>query len=46
MNATTPDKLTDEQRFQYLVEGISDYAIYMLNPDGMVSSWNAGAQRF
>jgi PAS domain S-box-containing protein len=38
--------LTDEQRFQYLIAGISDYAIYMLDPNGMVSSWNAGAQRF
>ncbi|MBD8532561.1 MULTISPECIES: PAS domain-containing sensor histidine kinase [unclassified Massilia] len=39
-------KLTEEQRFQYLISGISDYAIYMLDPDGHVSSWNTGAQRF
>jgi PAS domain S-box-containing protein len=39
-------QLTDEQRFQYLISGISDYAIYMLDPNGMISSWNAGAQRF
>jgi PAS domain S-box-containing protein len=38
--------LSDEQRIQYLVSGISDYAIYMLDPAGFVSSWNAGAQRF
>jgi len=38
--------LTEEQRFQYLISGISDYAIYMLDPEGHVSSWNAGAQRF
>ncbi|HEX9174522.1 MAG TPA: PAS domain S-box protein, partial [Telluria sp.] len=38
--------MSDEQRFQYLVSGISDYAIYMLDPEGFVSSWNAGAQRF
>jgi PAS domain S-box-containing protein len=38
--------LTDEQRIQYLISGISDYAIYMLDPEGHVSSWNAGAQRF
>ena len=38
--------LTDEQRFQYLISGISDYAIYMLDPAGHVKSWNAGAQRF
>jgi PAS domain S-box-containing protein len=38
--------LTEQQRFQYLIAGIRDYAIYMLDPSGMVSSWNAGAQRF
>ena len=38
--------LTDEQRLQYLISGISDYAIYMLDPQGYVNSWNAGAQRF
>ncbi len=35
-----------EQRFNLLVASITDYAIYMLDPDGYVSSWNAGAQRF
>ena len=40
------DEPNDEQRFQLLVTGVSDYAIYMLNPEGYVSSWNAGAQRF
>ncbi|MEN3366866.1 MAG: hypothetical protein V7606_4140 [Burkholderiales bacterium] len=40
------DDLNDEQRFQLLVTGVSDYAIYMLNPEGYVNSWNAGAQRF
>lgn len=38
--------LSEEQRFQLLVSGITDYAIYMLDPDGYVSSWNAGAERF
>lgn len=38
--------LTDEQRFQYLISGIRDYAIYMLDTDGHVSSWNSGARRF
>jgi len=48
METSPPAKpaLTDEQRLQYLVAGISDYAIYMLDPQGYVSSWNAGAQRF
>jgi PAS domain S-box-containing protein len=35
-----------DRRFQLLVAGISDYAIYMLSPEGIVTSWNAGAQRF
>ena len=34
-----------EQRFRLLIEGVQDYAIYMLSPDGTVSSWNAGARR-
>jgi PAS domain S-box-containing protein len=34
-----------EQRFRLLVESVSDYAIYMLDPDGLVVSWNSGAQR-
>ncbi len=32
-------------QFRLLVQGVTDYAIYMLNPDGVVASWNAGAQR-
>ena len=35
-----------EERFRLLVEGVSDYAIYMLDPNGIVSSWNLGAERF
>jgi PAS domain S-box-containing protein len=34
-----------ERRFQLLVEAVSDYAIYMLGPDGRIMSWNAGAER-
>jgi len=34
-----------EQLFALLVQGVTDYAIYMLDPDGRVTSWNAGAQR-
>jgi PAS domain S-box-containing protein len=33
-------------RYKRLVEAVTDYAIYMLDPDGVVTSWNAGAQRF
>jgi PAS domain S-box-containing protein len=34
-----------EEQFRLLVQGVTDYAIYMLDPDGRVSNWNAGAQR-
>ncbi len=34
-----------EQRFRLLVEAVEDYAIFMLDTEGRVSSWNAGAQR-
>ncbi len=34
-----------ERRFRLLVQGVTDYAIYMLTPQGEISSWNAGAQR-
>ncbi|RYY23407.1 MAG: PAS domain-containing sensor histidine kinase [Sphingomonadales bacterium] len=37
---------TSEERFRLLVQSVSDYAIYMLDIDGRVSSWNAGAERF
>jgi PAS domain S-box-containing protein len=34
-----------EEQFRILVEGVTDYAIYMLDPSGKVISWNAGAER-
>jgi PAS domain S-box-containing protein len=34
-----------ERRFRLLVEGVIDYAIYMLDPDGIITNWNAGAKR-
>jgi PAS domain S-box-containing protein len=34
-----------EERFKLLVEAVEDYAIFMLDPDGYIASWNAGAQR-
>jgi PAS domain S-box-containing protein len=33
-------------RYRLLIESITDYAIYMLDPSGVVTSWNPGAQRF
>jgi PAS domain S-box-containing protein len=38
--------LSDDARYRLLVESVTDYAIYMLDADGVVSSWNPGAQRF
>ena len=34
-----------EHRFRILVQGVTDYAIYMLSPAGVVTNWNAGAKR-
>ncbi|MFZ2007969.1 MAG: PAS domain S-box protein [Stellaceae bacterium] len=34
-----------ERRFRMLVEGVVDYAIYMLDPSGVVVNWNPGAER-
>jgi PAS domain S-box-containing protein len=33
-----------EERFRTLVEGVKDYAIFMLDPKGIVMTWNAGAE--
>ncbi len=34
-----------ERRFRKLIESVTDHAIYLLNPDGFIASWNPGAQR-
>ena len=34
-----------EERFRLIVEGVRDYAIFMLDPSGRVATWNAGAER-
>jgi len=39
------NKLNTDAPFQLLVQSIVDYAIYMLSPEGIVTSWNAGAER-
>jgi PAS domain S-box-containing protein len=40
------EALTPDGRYRLLVEGISDYAIYLLSPEGTVTSWNRGAELF
>src|ERR1700712_5687696 len=42
---TERDLLESERNFRLLVEGIIDYAIFMLDPQGRVTNWNAGAER-
>ena len=34
-----------EERFRLLVEGVQDYAIYLLDPEGRIVTWNTGAER-
>jgi len=34
-----------EERFRFLVDAVQDYAIFMLDPEGIVASWNLGAER-
>jgi len=39
------DRFESERSFRLLVEGVADYALYMLDPTGIVTSWNIGGQR-
>jgi PAS domain S-box-containing protein len=42
----TESRLLDsEERYRLLVEGVRDYAIFLLDPSGRVTSWNVGAER-
>ncbi len=34
-----------EERLRLMIEGVVDYAIYMVDPDGIITSWNVGAER-
>lgn len=36
----------EDGRFRLLIDAVIDYAIYMIDPDGIITSWNAGAKRF
>jgi PAS domain S-box-containing protein len=37
--------LESERRFRILVQGVTDYAIYMLDPSGIITNWNSGGER-
>ena len=41
----TEELRQSEERFRLFVEGVRDYAIFMLDPSGRVMSWNVGAER-
>jgi PAS domain S-box-containing protein len=41
----TAELRASEERFRLLVEGTQDYAIFLLDPEGRVTSWNSGAER-
>src|SRR5579863_132543 len=43
---SNPGLQESEQRFRLLVETVRDYAIFMLDPNGFILTWNAGAERF
>jgi PAS domain S-box-containing protein len=34
-----------ERRFRLFVQGVTDYAIFMVDPEGVITEWNAGAER-
>ncbi|ACL63282.1 hybrid sensor histidine kinase/response regulator [Methylobacterium nodulans] len=44
-NQPTPI-ISEEQRFRLLIQAVTDYAIFMLDPTGIIISWNPGAERF
>ncbi|PKH36239.1 hybrid sensor histidine kinase/response regulator, partial [Pseudomonas sp. 43NM1] len=42
----TKTSVIEDSRFRLLIDAVVDYAIYMIDPDGIITSWNAGARRF
>lgn len=46
MHSFDPKKQPSAETFQLLVDSVTDYALYMLDPDGRIMTWNAGAERF
>ena len=43
MSGLPIDALDDARRLQILIDGVTDYAVYLIGPDGRVASWNTGA---
>ena len=46
MTSTMEADADESNRYRLLIDAISDYAIFMLDPNGYVASWNPGAERF
>jgi PAS domain S-box-containing protein len=46
MKTTNKSAAIEEMRFRLLIDAVVDYAIYMIDPDGIITSWNSGAKRF
>jgi PAS domain S-box-containing protein len=44
-HVNAPESHPSDERFRLLVESVRDYAIFMLDPEGFVSTWNIGAER-
>ena len=45
MDSGYTDDVCQTRQLQLLVEGVTDYAIFMLDPQGNVVNWNPGAER-
>src|SRR5262249_51785725 len=45
VTSSTSTTLITDEKYRLMVESIADYAIFMLDPSGVVTSWNAGAER-
>ena len=43
--AITTVPLSEDSRYRLLVEALTDYAVYMLNAEGVIATWNPGAER-
>jgi PAS domain S-box-containing protein len=43
-SATPANPASTEEQFRRLIESVKDYAIFMLDPQGRVASWNKGAE--
>jgi PAS domain S-box-containing protein len=45
VSSATSNRAAPESLYQLLVESVRDYAIFLLDPQGHVATWNAGAER-